>query len=273
MNEPLLHYESVGPDAAKKVGLVLHGIMGSGRNFRGFARKLAEASQDSRFILVDLRHHGASFHPPGPHPLEAVAEDVFRLADSLGITRAALLGHSFGGKVAMVMARERPGRCAALFVLDSNPGYQHVVLEDPKDHEVLRVLDYLRRHPGPFPNKQQAAWVLMQDGLPERIARWIVLNLEARGTEYVWRLEPEAIRQMLGAYFEANLWPVLESKTEFPKHVVIGGQSDRHSTGNLERLRSGAAAGTIELHVLEKAGHWLHVDDPEGLLEILAPRI
>lgn len=269
----LLHHEALGPEAPARHAVVLHGIMGSGRNFRGFVRKLAERCPDTRFVLVDLRHHGDSPRLPGPNTLEAVTEDVLRLTAALGIDRYALIGHSFGGKVAMMLAERRPESTTRLFVLDSNPGFQHVDVEDASDHQVLTVLDYLDRHPGPFQDRNDAARALIEDGLSERIARWIVLNLEGEKGRFTWRLEPNTVREMLRSYFETNLWPLIEAKTPFPKHFVIGEESDRHSTGNVERLRACERAGTVELLVLAKAGHWLHVDNPEGLLELLAPRL
>jgi len=63
--------------------LVLHGILGSGGNWRSFARRVAEACPSWGFVLVDLRMHGLSQGAPPPHTVESAARDLVRLGDLL----------------------------------------------------------------------------------------------------------------------------------------------------------------------------------------------
>src|SRR5690242_5162179 len=77
----------------------LHGILGSGANWRTFARQIVAERPEMGALLVDLRLHGESPGFPPPHTVEAAARDVAEaLPDIPGRTRA-ILGHSFGGKV------------------------------------------------------------------------------------------------------------------------------------------------------------------------------
>ena len=78
----------------------LHGILGSGANWRTFARRFVEAKPTWRAVLVDLRKHGASQDFPAPHTLVACADDLRALEKSIG-RFDGVLGHSFGGKVAL----------------------------------------------------------------------------------------------------------------------------------------------------------------------------
>ena len=82
--------------------------MGSSRNLRSFARRLAALHPGWQFLLVDLRCHGASAAAvaPGAHTLSAAADDVLRLLSALKLFPHALIGHSFGGKVAMAMVHQ-----------------------------------------------------------------------------------------------------------------------------------------------------------------------
>ena len=91
-----------------RLALVLHGILGSHKNWRMFARGLAERLPGWRFALVDLRNHGASAGAPGPHTLSACADDLERLAEQLGAAPEVVIGHSFGGKVALEVAARAP---------------------------------------------------------------------------------------------------------------------------------------------------------------------
>jgi esterase len=81
--------------------LVLHGILGSGANWRSFARRLTAADPSLGLVLVDLRMHGQSQGAPSPHTLEATARDLFRLQEALALPVSGVIGHSFGGKVAL----------------------------------------------------------------------------------------------------------------------------------------------------------------------------
>src|SRR5438874_10876025 len=101
----------------------LHGILGSGGNLRTIARRFVDARPSWTAWLVDLRGHGRS--PKGaPNPsLETAARDVLNLAAQADLPLAALVGHSFGGKVALEAARlPALDSLAHVVVIDSAPG-------------------------------------------------------------------------------------------------------------------------------------------------------
>jgi esterase len=84
----------------------------------------------------------------------------------------------------------------------------------------------------------------------------------------VLRLDLPAIRSMLEDYFATDLWAALERSTVKPL-VVVGGRSPIFSPEDRDRLWRLATATGADVQVLENAGHWLHVDDLEGLVEAL----
>ncbi|MQM00118.1 hypothetical protein Taro_032852 [Colocasia esculenta] len=102
---------SEGPPPAA-TALVLHGLLGSGRNWRTFARnlasELAESSSGWRMILVDLRNHGRSAGIEGldpPHDMVTAARDLANLVKSQNwMWPDVVIGHSMGGKVALEFA-------------------------------------------------------------------------------------------------------------------------------------------------------------------------
>src|SRR5262245_29692936 len=104
----------------------LHGVLGSGANWRTFARQVALARPDWGALLVDLRLHGESQAFAPPHTVQAAAADVRTTLEGSGMHVAAVLGHSFGGKVAMALARDfacsTNGALEHLFIVDSTPG-------------------------------------------------------------------------------------------------------------------------------------------------------
>merc|ERR1719158_2197778 len=111
--------------------VLVHGILGSGRNLRGFARKLARENPAWQFVLVDLRCHGESASAVVPsseesNSVDGAAADVLSLLKKLNLFPKMLIGHSFGGKVVMKMvdrfgSRALP-RPVQVWVLDTVPG-------------------------------------------------------------------------------------------------------------------------------------------------------
>jgi pimeloyl-ACP methyl ester carboxylesterase len=97
--------------------VILHGLLGSSRNWQTAGKDLAEWFN---VFALDLRNHGASPHAE-EMTYDAMIEDVLAWMDARGIERATLLGHSMGGKVAMRLACRHSGRVERLVIVDIAP--------------------------------------------------------------------------------------------------------------------------------------------------------
>src|SRR5690606_14596399 len=148
---PLLAHDPVTASGAEpeRWMLVLHGIYGQGRNWASVARRFVRERPAWGFMLVDLRLHGASTGFEPPHTVPRCAEDVAALAETLGAPVEGVLGHSFGGKVALLYAALAPRPPAQLWLVDSQPGPR-----DP-DGSAWHMLEVLRRFPGPFSDRAE----------------------------------------------------------------------------------------------------------------------
>src|SRR4051812_5798794 len=104
------------------LSFVLHGALGSGQNFSRFIQRLSQERPAYRYVLVDLRHHGDSRDAPAPNTLAACAADLRVLGEHLGRAPDLLIGHSFGGKVALEYARQGSAELRQVWVLDAVPG-------------------------------------------------------------------------------------------------------------------------------------------------------
>ena len=93
--------------------LVLHGVTGHAARWH----VLAEALPELRMIAVDLRGHGRSPWTP-PWNLEQHVADVLAVLDDLDLARVTVVGHSFGGAIAVHLARTAPERVDGLVLLD-----------------------------------------------------------------------------------------------------------------------------------------------------------
>src|SRR5918998_2926174 len=126
-----------GPDPV----LCLHGITAQHRAFNALARSLAASRP---LVGVDLRGRGDSAKPESGYGLEAHAGDVIRVLDHLGLDRAAILGHSMGGFVALETALSYPHRVRALILLDG--GWPRVeASSEEREQEAAAIEEGLAR--------------------------------------------------------------------------------------------------------------------------------
>jgi len=267
MSTDLLASQRIGPDGAPTVW-VLHGILGSARNWRAFTRRLAKERPDLAFRLIDLRHHGDSHGAlPPPDTVASCVEDLLRLADHLDEAPVAVVGHSFGGKVALMHAGRQPAGLEQTWVLDATPGRVHDL---PADNGVLQVIAALHRIPMPVASHDDVAQALRDMGFSELLSRWMTTNLRPAGDRdgYVWRFDLQGVEALIGDYARVDGWPVLEDPP-VTIHLVRAEKGDRWSQEDVRRI---AAAPVVD-HLLADSGHWVHVDSPVALRALLASHL
>ncbi len=108
-----IHYLRTGGD--KPPIVLLHGLMLNGACWTPLAQVLAD---DYDVIMPDARGHGYSSVPDHGYSYDALAADVVRLMDVLGLDSPVLLGHSMGGMTAAVVASREPKRLSGLILAD-----------------------------------------------------------------------------------------------------------------------------------------------------------
>ncbi|KAM1092600.1 hypothetical protein ACFX19_020162 [Malus domestica] len=264
----------------------LHGILGSRKNWGTFTRRLAQEFPTWQFLLVDLRCHGdsASIKKRGPHSVSSTALDVLKLVQQLRLIPRVIVGHSFGGKVALSMVDQaaKPfARPVRVWVLDATPGIVRPG-GDGEDHpeELISVLSTL---PKEVSSKRDVVDALLQKGFSKDVAQWVVTNLRptkspgSSPSTFSWVFDLKGITEMYKSYEETNLWKIVE---DVPRGVHVNflkaeRSLHRWALGDLQRIHAAEElaveeAGGVEMHVLEDAGHWVHADNPDGLFRILS---
>ncbi|MEO8601274.1 MAG: alpha/beta hydrolase [bacterium] len=213
-------------------------------------------------IALDLRGHGDSSRPAdGNYALAAHADDVCAAIDALGLTRPALIGHSFGGFVAMVVAGRMGEALAALAIVDSraNIGVRSA-----------RMLEALRKLPHPrWPDRSEAmarfrllpAATVAPAAVLAHVAAY-GLQEAADGT---WTLKFDrralagAPAQDLASHLIAARCPIL---------AVRAAHSDIVDVEALAEFR--AAVPAVELAEIADAHHHVMLDQPATLARVLA---
>jgi esterase len=236
---------------------ILHGLFGSGRNWASIAQRLAA---HHRVVALDLRNHGASPWAGGMDYAE-LAEDVLATMLVLGHRCFALLGHSLGGKAAMMAALAHGDAVERLVVVDIAPvPYRphHLALV-----RAMRALDLTAI------GRRSEADARLAAAVPDAAERGFLLqNLILGDGPTRWRVNLDAIeRQMpLVAGF-----PEVAAGTAYPGPAlfVAGGRSDYLLPEHEPAIRRLFPAAQITR--IPDAGHWLHAEQPQAFLDLVEP--
>lgn len=251
MQQNILHYKEQGNGP---VLIILHGLFGSLDNWQGLAKKFAA---NFRVITPDLRNHGRSFHHP-IHDYEAMSDDILNLMDFLNVGKAHFIGHSMGGKVAMYLALNNPGRINRLIICDITAA----AYED-RHHEVF---DALQTAPLVVSDRQTVTdYLMIQLGNEKSTVLFLMKSLmrDLSGKGFQWRFNLDTL---------AGQYPLisagLSSDTAYQGAVLFlkGENSDYISAETYFSITS--IFPNHELEEIRGAGHWIHADQPDLFFEV-----
>jgi pimeloyl-ACP methyl ester carboxylesterase len=239
----------------------LHGLFGQGRNWTTIAKALAD---DHRITLVDLPHHGRS---PSAERFDYVdvVDQVAELLDAAD--PAAVVGHSLGGKVAMLLALLHPDLVERLVVADMSPvRYGATAGGLARYARALLDLDL-----SAVTSREDAERLLEPEVPDPTIRSFLLQNLRRDATaRWGWRWQPnlEVLERDLPVIAD---WP--EDRLagvpayDGPVLWLAGGRSDYVREEYAEAMDRWFPRNRKV--VMKQAGHWLHSEQPELFTEIL----
>lgn len=247
----LLHYSETGSGEPL---FILHGLFGSSKNWQSLARVF---SQHFRVYVLDLRNHGQSFHHQEMN-YAVLADDVYRLFDHLGIDSCSLIGHSMGGKTAMLLALEHPQIVSKLVVADIAP----VVYSHAHSHLIKPILGIKLDQV----DSRSTIDKMLQRDIPDTLLRnFLLQNLEGKAGQWRWKVN----------------WPVIEEHmnhlTGFPNlppgwkiaitTLFIRGENSEY-IGNAGEVEIAAHFDNATIKTIRNAGHWLQAEQPEEFSQL-----
>lgn len=267
---PILNHTLVaGPGVRPRSWLlVLHGFFGAGRNWATVARRLTAARRDWGVVLADLRLHGASQGFPPPHTLESCADDLVALSGAVDVPVRAVLGHSFGGKVALTYLARHPAGLRQIWIVDADPS------ASAPQGGAWDLLRAVRGLPLVFHARDDVVAGLERAGCDRRTAEWMATNVTRTDGGYRWRLDFTALEALLRDFFRTDLWDVVERVPPgMDVHFVRAMQSNVLPDASVARLQAiGRERGRVVVdHVA--GGHWLNADNPDALVALLAAQL
>ena len=226
--------------------VIAHGLFGSARNWGVLSKRLGERRP---VRAVDMRNHGASpwFDSNTYHDM---AEDLAEVIEAEGAGPADVLGHSMGGKAAMVLALTRPEKVARLLVADIAPaGY---------GHSQSHLIDAMQAVDLDAISSRRAADAALSARIKEAPLRAFLLqSLDFGGDTPRWRLNLPVLRDQMA---EIIGFPRLDAAFDGPALFPTGGASDAVRPEHHPRVR--ALFPRAEINEIEGAGHWLHAEKP-----------
>jgi len=235
--------------------ILIHGMFGSLSNLGALGRTLVD---QYRVISVDLRNHGDSPHEQ-EMDLPLMASDIVDLMDDLGIAKATLIGHSLGGKIAMQIALNSPGRVNALVVADIAP----VTYSGGQDQALAGLVAL-----GSTSLKSRgAADKLLSESIDEPSTRAFLLKNLARDEQgnFGLKLNISSIEDNYATTLVAAPTGELYSgPTLFLKGENSAYIQDKHQPIIEQMFPRG------QLQVVANAGHWLHAEQPQVVNGLIA---
>jgi pimeloyl-ACP methyl ester carboxylesterase len=233
--------------------VLLHGLFGSARNFGAVHRELARRR---RTIALDLRNHGASPHAADTR-YATMAADVLETLRQLAALPAMLLGHSMGGKAAMLAALTQPDAVARLIVADIAP------VPSPRHHRTTaEAMAALPLAPGMTRAQADAA---LAGAVPDVGMRAFLLQNLQPGAAPRWRI---GLAEIIAGFTAVEAWEAPSgARYDGPTLFIAGASSDYVKPEHRPVIRS--LFPHARFVTLKNAGHWLHADNPSGFVGVV----
>ncbi len=245
----ILHAVAMGEGAPLAL---LHGLFGSARNFGAVQRRLAS---HRRVIALDLRNHGASPHAAGMG-YGTMAEDVLETLAQHDALPATLLGHSMGGKVAMLAALTHPDALSSLIACDIAPvPYQHA------NATIAAAMQAMALPPG---LTRAAADAALAAAVPDASVRGFLLQNLNTGAQPAWRI---GLDEITAAMPQIEGWDAVAASYDGPVLFIAGARSDFIRADHRPTIRR--LFPRARFVTLKHAGHWLHADNPDGFVAVV----
>ena len=242
-----LHYQVIG---SGQPIVILHGLFGSLSNWNSIGKVLA---QHYKVITVDLRNHGRSDWNNDVSYL-AMATDVAELIVDLQLEPPHIIGHSMGGKTAMVLSLHSPHLLRSMTVVDIAPvsySHSHTELID-----TLLSVDLANIN-----NRKDIDTSLLPNIADAGMRMFIAQNVVRESSGYRWRVNLSALRAGMN---ELIGFPEDISATFSKPSLFLWGQhSDYIKNEYYQKIYS--LFPNAEINMINDAGHWLHAENPSEM--------
>jgi pimeloyl-ACP methyl ester carboxylesterase len=228
--------------------LILHGFLGMSDNWKTLGIQFA--TEGFEVHMLDLRNHGRSFHSE-EFTYELLAQDILEYCNGHNLKNVHMIGHSMGGKTAMLFATMHPEMVDKLIIADIGPKFY------PQHHQSilagLNAVDFLNK-----PSRSDVEETL-SPYIPDFGTRQFLMK------SLYWKEPGQLAFRFNLAVFSAKMEEIgvalpATSAFEKPTLFIRGGNSDYILDSDFDIIKQHFPAASIE--TIPNAGHWLHAENP-----------
>lgn len=233
--------------------VIIHGFLGMSDNWKTLGTRYAESGYEVH--MVDLRNHGRSFHSD-VFNYQAMSDDIKLYCESKNLSKISLIGHSMGGKVAMLFAAQHPEMVEKLVVADIGVKYYK-----PHHQEILEALNAVDFSKQPSRDEIDE---IMKPFVPDFSTRQFLMKSLYRKTkdQLDFRFNLEVFNEQID-----NVGEALPESAVFNKPTLfVKGENSRYIQENQHAtIRQHFPDATIIS--IKNAGHWLHAENPDDFFD------
>lgn len=252
-----LNAQHVGvEDSSQGPWVILHGLLGSSRNWGSCAKKLGVAAS---VWLLDMRNHGASPHA-SPSTYAAMVEDVRCFLEVKGLHKVRLMGHSMGGKVAMAFACQCPESLERLVIVDIAPK-AYAEVHYAKEFKAMATLPLSMLSSRKVAEAHMAPFV--EDAAHLQFLLTNLVRNPAGG--FCWQINLPALTAALPHLATNPLQP--SDRYLGPTLFIRGGRSHFIDVGDAALIKQYFPQSSIV--TLSTAGHNPHVDSSDDFIALI----
>lgn len=234
--------------------LILHGFLGMSDNWKTLASQYIPIGYQVH--LLDLRNHGRSFHSD-VFTYAAMQDDVVKYCQDNNLSKIDVIGHSMGGKLAMLLATSQPNLVRKLVVADIAPK------EYPPHHQIifeaLNAVNFSQQ-PSRASIEETLSMYIKDNGTKQ----FLLKNL-------YWQTPAQLAFRFNLQVFNNNKHAIGEA---LPKYAIFNGQVLFIKGGNSDYINDSDEL-IIKKHfpkatmqTIPNVGHWLHAENPLAFYQI-----
>ena len=254
LHSNILNSPTVPPSGARGL-LILHGFLGMADNWKTIGQQFA--NDGFQVHLLDLRNHGRSFHSDD-FSYELMAEDVFEYCKANNLEKISILGHSMGGKTAMLFAVRYPELVEKLIIADIGPKFY------PQHHQTilegLNAVDFSLK-----PSRNEVEEIVSHYITDFATRQFLLKSL-------YWQEPGQLAFRFNLAVFNLKIEEIgtpLPENSVFvaPTLFIRGGNSNYILDNDFENIKFHFPNSRIE--TIPNVGHWLHAENPVLFYEMV----
>ncbi|XP_075218957.1 sn-1-specific diacylglycerol lipase ABHD11-like [Lycorma delicatula] len=256
-------YEEAAPQIRDDVPvIVMHGLFGSKMNWNSLA-KVIHKQTNKKVYTVDARNHGESPHS-NEHTYTHLAEDIHLFMTENKIEKAALVGHSMGGRAVMAFALQHPSKVESLTVVDISP-----VGVPPQMSGMVVIFDAMKAvkiddNVNIYDARKTVEIQLTESLKDSKLAAFLSMNLiEKKKGEFSWKVNLEGISK--NYHPGLTVFPTSTGVYDGPTIFICGAHSDFVNFNDIDDIKKLFPKAFFV--TIENSGHWIHADQPKLFLD------